>query len=348
MGQMKFRIGGTATAASVGLASAVLSGCGPLGGASTADLVRHGDARACAAPDVYSTLQNILTTQVDLHSNMGDLSPMFAQQLALLKQAQLKFDSTTLDTVDAATHSVDCSSELSGKIGDQTIAAKRVLYRVQPSASSGQIVVTAKNADDVQMPLMQAAMFATNGQLGSTEPQASGASPPQPPAAPPTPSNGPAAAPAATPAASSDVTHTRFGDLSVDDAQYVRLNGHRVQPAISGNNMLQLDEVFPWGDRDLVVAKDSGGTSCLEQLAVIVVDVSGAHSPGEFGTCAETEDVKRVGDHLVTSMHGFEGPSEPEAAQQRAAAERHSFIITPDGHATDNGKAAPLSPFIQP
>jgi hypothetical protein len=327
-------------------AALALCGCSGPGGDTTA-LVERGDAQACAAADVYTTLRTLLTTKVDLNSSLGDMSPIFGQQLQALKQASLQFDATTLDAVDKATRSVNCSSEVSGKVGDQAVTSQRVTYRIQPSAGAGSVVVTVQNADDVQARLMQAAVLATRGALGPADastpagiPSAS-APPPSSPStvsgAPPSPVN---ATTEADQPAQDPPTHTRFGDLSTNDALELLLNGRRVQPVIRGNYSLTLGDVYPFGDRDLVVATDngSGGAACLGMIRIIIVDANGARSPGEYGTCAEIGDIKRVGDRLVTTMPGFEGPGESEAAQVRAHAERHTFVFTPDGRATDNGQ----------
>jgi hypothetical protein len=130
---------------------------------------------------------------------------------------------------------------------------------------------------------------------------------------------------------------TRFGALSVNEDKMLLFRGQPLKPPIQGNNSLDISKPFTVGSTDVVLVTDNGGTACPFLYYFVSVSKSGAKVTPVFGTCGEATNVKFNGDSISVTMPGFLGPFERQAAQRRAARERHVFIFR-GGVVTENGK----------
>jgi hypothetical protein len=131
---------------------------------------------------------------------------------------------------------------------------------------------------------------------------------------------------------------TRFGVLSVNEDKMLLFRGRPLTPPIQGNNSLDISKPFTVGSTDVMLVTDNGGTACPFLYYFVSVSKSGAKATPVFGTCGEATNVKLSDDSIHVTMPGFLGPFERQAAQRRAARERHVFIFRA-GVVTENGKA---------
>jgi hypothetical protein len=132
---------------------------------------------------------------------------------------------------------------------------------------------------------------------------------------------------------------TRFGNLGLDEENYVIFKGRRVEPPMQANSALEMGEPVRLGSSYVVLVTIIGGTACPYLYHFVTVSKAGAKATGEFGTCNQATDVKRSASSIVVSMRGFRGPFEPEASRKKAFREHHTFIFR-DGVVTENGKPA--------
>jgi hypothetical protein len=133
-------------------------------------------------------------------------------------------------------------------------------------------------------------------------------------------------------------TRTRFGTLTFDRQNMLVFKGHRLEPQIKVNARMDLGNSFHIGATDVVLVTDYGGTACPVQYYFVSATKSGAKATPSFGTCNEATSIKRSGDSISLTMHGFLGPFEPEAQRRKAFRETHVFVFR-DGAVTENGKA---------
>lgn len=130
---------------------------------------------------------------------------------------------------------------------------------------------------------------------------------------------------------------TRFGSLTIDNDRTLLFNGRKVTPAVVGNNSLDLGDPIRIGETDVVLVRDNGGTACPSLFYFVTVSKTGASATKAFGTCGDVTSVKRMGNSIQLITPGFRGPFEPEAAQLRAARQRHVFVYRA-GLVTKNGR----------
>jgi hypothetical protein len=132
---------------------------------------------------------------------------------------------------------------------------------------------------------------------------------------------------------------TRFGTLEMDHGKLV-FKGQPLEPPIEMNSGMDLGEPFAIGATDVVLVTNYGGTACPAEYYFVTVSKSGAKGTAAFGTCNDDATVKRTGDSILVTMHGYRGPFEPEAERTKAAHETHVFVYR-DGAMTERGHARP-------
>jgi hypothetical protein len=132
-------------------------------------------------------------------------------------------------------------------------------------------------------------------------------------------------------------TRTRFGVLTLDQQDRLVFRGHRLEPPIEPGTGMDLSEPFRIGQTDVVLVTKIGGTACPFRYYFVSATNSGAKATPAFGTCNEATSVKRVGNRISLTMHGFLGPFEPEAQRRKAFQQIHVFVFQ-DGAVTENGK----------
>jgi hypothetical protein len=133
---------------------------------------------------------------------------------------------------------------------------------------------------------------------------------------------------------------TRFGLLDVDGEKVLSFKGRPVKPLVQGNDGLSLLDKFSIGATDVVLVRNNGGTACPALYHFVTVSAAGAKATKFFGTCSDQAEAARKGDAVTLTLHGFQGPFEPEAKQAKADKERHVFVFR-DGVVTENGKPVP-------
>lgn len=129
---------------------------------------------------------------------------------------------------------------------------------------------------------------------------------------------------AAEPASAADL-QTRYGILTIDDANLLFFQGTPVSPRVEGNSLLSFERRFEFPNYDLVLVQDTGGTACPAEYYVIKVSRSGASPSQSFGTCSDLIHASRTGQGLTVSMRGFMGPFEPRRTRERAAKKRYLY-----------------------
>jgi hypothetical protein len=134
-------------------------------------------------------------------------------------------------------------------------------------------------------------------------------------------------------------TRTRFGTLNLDRQNMLAFRGHRLEPPIQPNSGMDMGAPYHIGATDVVLVTDYSGTACPFQYYFVSATKSGAKATPAFGTCNEVTSIKRSGDSISLTMHGFLGPFEPEAQRRKAFRETHIFVFR-DGAVTENGKLA--------
>jgi hypothetical protein len=132
-------------------------------------------------------------------------------------------------------------------------------------------------------------------------------------------------------------TKTRFGTLELDREDALIFNGKRLEPAVKVNSGMDLSQPYRIGSADVVLVTVIGGTACPYQYYFFSATKSGAKVTPAFGSCNKGTIVERKDGSLVVTMHGFQGPFEPEAQRQKAFHETHLFVFR-DGSVTDHGK----------
>ncbi|CAN5728334.1 hypothetical protein BH18ACI4_BH18ACI4_17440 [soil metagenome] len=130
---------------------------------------------------------------------------------------------------------------------------------------------------------------------------------------------------------------TRFGVLSVNDEKRLLFKGQSLRPPIDGNNSFDLGEVVSIDATDVVLVTDNGGTACPYMYYFVSVSQSEVKASPPFGSCGQLASMKRSGTSISVIMPGYRGPHEAEAAQRRAARQRHVFIFRA-GVVSQNGK----------
>lgn len=118
---------------------------------------------------------------------------------------------------------------------------------------------------------------------------------------------------------------TRFGVLTVGENRMLLFEGHPLEPPVQGNSGLDVGEPFHIGDSDVVLVTIIGGTACPYLYHFVTVNKNEAKATQSFGTCNQTTEVKRRGDSIQISMHGYRGPFEPAAERRKVAREKHIF-----------------------
>jgi hypothetical protein len=132
-------------------------------------------------------------------------------------------------------------------------------------------------------------------------------------------------------------SQTRFGTLEIDQGMLV-FKGQRLEPPIRVNSGMDLGEPFHIGATDVVLVTNYGGTACPAEYYFVTVSKSGARGTAAFGTCSDDATVKRSGDSILVTMHGYRGPFEPEAERAKAARETHVFVFR-EGVVAERGHA---------
>lgn len=132
---------------------------------------------------------------------------------------------------------------------------------------------------------------------------------------------------ASGPAMAADL-QTRYGILTIDDANLLFFQGRPVSPRVEGNSFLSFEKRFEFPNTDLVLVQDTGGTACPAQYYVINVSNRGARASRPFGTCSDLIYVSRTAEGLTVSMPGFMGPFEPRRSGQQAARKRYIYTYT--------------------
>jgi hypothetical protein len=130
---------------------------------------------------------------------------------------------------------------------------------------------------------------------------------------------------------------TRFGTLKIDAENMLLYKNSPLNPEIRGNNSLNAVGTYQLGNNDVVLIQDNGGTACPAQLYFVTVSASGVKATSAFGTCSDLIEVKQMADSISVTMPGFLGPSESEAAQRKAAKDKHVFVLK-GGLLAENGK----------
>lgn len=120
---------------------------------------------------------------------------------------------------------------------------------------------------------------------------------------------------------------TRFGSLKITDDNMLFYNNRPLNPEIQGNTSLSTVGSYQIGSSDVVLIQDNGGTACPALLYFVNISKNGVMSTSPFGTCSDLVEAKQVADTISVTMPGFMGPFEPEAAQRKAAKEKHVFIF---------------------
>lgn len=134
------------------------------------------------------------------------------------------------------------------------------------------------------------------------------------------------------------VSRTRFGTLEMDHGKVI-FKGQPLEPPIRMNSGMDLGEPFHIGATDVVLVTNYGGTACPAQYYFVTASKSGAKGTPAFGTCNDDATVKRMGDSILVTMHGYRGPFEPEAERTKAAHQTHVFAFR-DGAVTERGRAS--------
>jgi hypothetical protein len=120
---------------------------------------------------------------------------------------------------------------------------------------------------------------------------------------------------------------TRFGPFTLGEGRMLLFKGHPLDPPLKGNSSIDVGEPMRIGETDVVLVTDIGGTACPFLYYFVIATKSGAKATSRFGTCNEATDVRRSGDSISLTMHGFLGPFEPEAQRKKALRQTHVFIL---------------------
>lgn len=118
---------------------------------------------------------------------------------------------------------------------------------------------------------------------------------------------------------------TRFGNLVVDEDNLLHFKGQAVEAKVQGNNSLSVEATYQFPGYDLVLVQDNGGTGCPAEYYVVKVTRAGAVATEAFGTCSDLARPVKTKTGLTVSMPGFASQVQGEAAERRAARERHTF-----------------------
>ena len=90
---------------------------------------------------------------------------------------------------------------------------------------------------------------------------------------------------------------------------------------------------FELADRDIVLLQSTGGTACPALYRFATLTQQGIAVTPEFGTCSDIASIvlpdPQPGNdpEPVLSIVGFQGPSNPEAEQQREARSLYRFAL---------------------
>lgn len=102
-------------------------------GPDTITMLNSGDNRACSADDVHKLLQDLLAPQTPPTGTAQDNSAY----LQAKKSISFGFNTTTMDSVDTAAHSMTCSTNANATIGNNSTGDQRIIYKIQPTSDSG-------------------------------------------------------------------------------------------------------------------------------------------------------------------------------------------------------------------
>ena len=109
--------------------------------------------------------------------------------------------------------------------------------------------------------------------------------------------------------------------------------GNGTAEVVRGNSLLHLVAHFELPDRDIVLLQSTGGTACPALYRFATLTQQGIAVTPEFGTCSDIASIvlpdPQPGNdpEPVLSIVGFQGPSNPEAEQQREARSLYRFAL---------------------
>jgi hypothetical protein len=131
---------------------------------------------------------------------------------------------------------------------------------------------------------------------------------------------------------------TRYGELTIGENMTLLFRGRPLRPTIHGNSGIDLGAPFHIRDTDVVLVSITGGTACPYLYYFVTARKDGAVGTPSFGTCNSSLGIKRTGDSISMSMHGYRGPFEPEAERKKALHETHVFVYQDGVISKDKGK----------
>ena len=98
---------------------------------------------------------------------------------------------------------------------------------------------------------------------------------------------------------------TRFGVVSISDANVLLVNGKPTSPVVEGNNSLSIVKQFSLSDADVVLVQDNGGMACPAEYYFVSLSQGGAKVSKSFGTCSDRISTSQAGNAITVKMPGF-------------------------------------------
>lgn len=117
----------------------------PAGADEIMTLLRAGSQQICIAPEVQTTLRNLIVTKA---ADLPDTNVPLEKRTQAVAAVHLSYDMTTLESFDAAVSRAMCNTVKIGSINGDSKSSFRVIFAVSPSAEDANSFVVSANVDE--------------------------------------------------------------------------------------------------------------------------------------------------------------------------------------------------------
>ena len=135
-------------------------------------------------------------------------------------------------------------------------------------------------------------------------------------------------------------TMTRYGIISSNEDNQLTFKGKLTTPVLQGNTALAYGiKAIRYGQNDLVIVEDDGGTSCPAMFSVVEINARGvAGIYGEFGTCSDLIKVHPLSNgELFMTMPDYESYEAQGRHHGRKRTTTSTYVFS-GGHIKENGR----------
>lgn len=119
----------------------------------------------------------------------------------------------------------------------------------------------------------------------------------------------------------------RHGSLRVDDDHLLFFNDKPVWPKVQGNNSLTFIDKWRFGNNDVVLVQDNGGTACPASYHFVTTGKWGAKSTPAFGSCSDLIKVTRKANTIRVDMPSYTNRNQSEETYRQNLNKRYIYVF---------------------